>query len=106
MSDASPAHQASLAALGPGAFALAGELDHSNAAQLLLQGERAFAGLPRVEVDLAGVTQADSAGLALLIEWVAVSRSAGRELHFRAVPSQLLAIARLAGVEEILPIER
>lgn len=106
MSGAGLAHQVSLAARGAGAFALAGELDHTNAAQLLVQGERAFAGLPRVEVDLAGVTQADSAGLALLIEWVAVSRSAGRELHFRAVPSQLLAIARLAGVEEILPIER
>jgi phospholipid transport system transporter-binding protein len=106
LSGPGPAHQARLEALGLGAFALSGELDHTNAAQLLLQGERDFAGLPTVAIDLAGVTQADSAGLALLIEWVAVCRGAGRDLRFRSVPSQLIAIARLAGVEEILPIER
>jgi len=98
--------QARLEALGPGAFSLVGELDHTSAAQLLLQGERAFAGQPAVAVDLGGVTQSDSAGLALLIEWVAVSRGAGCDLRFRSVPSQLMAIARLAGVAEILPFER
>jgi phospholipid transport system transporter-binding protein len=54
-------------------------------------------------VDLSGVTHADSAGVALLIEWVAALRDTGREIRFSAIPGQVLAIARLSGVDEFLP---
>jgi phospholipid transport system transporter-binding protein len=53
-------------------------------------------------IDLAGVTASDSAGLALLIEWLSVAKSAGRSLRFENIPSQLQQLARLSEVEELL----
>ena len=88
---------------GDGRFALSGEVVFDNAATLLAEGLRVFGSGGAVEVDLGGVTHADSACVALLIEWVASLRDAGRELRFSATPEQVLAIARLGGVEEFLP---
>lgn len=96
--------QARLEPLGGGRYALSGELDLDNVAALLAEGERAFRGQAAVEVDLGGVTTSDSAGLALLLEWVAAVRSAGGQLHYRALPPQLAAIARLGGVADLLPV--
>jgi len=53
-------------------------------------------------IDLAGVTASDSAGLALLIDWLSVAKNAGRTLRFENVPSQLQQLARLSEVEELL----
>jgi phospholipid transport system transporter-binding protein len=53
-------------------------------------------------IDLAGVTASDSAGLALLIEWLSVAKGAGRALRFENIPSQLQQLARLSEVEELL----
>jgi phospholipid transport system transporter-binding protein len=94
---------ARLEARGEGRFALAGELGFENAAGLLAEGLAAFGGSGPIEVNLAGVTHADSAGVALLIEWTAVARGTGRELRFTSVPAQVLAIARLGGVDGFLP---
>jgi phospholipid transport system transporter-binding protein len=48
------------------------------------------------------VTASDSAGLALLIEWLSVAKSAGRALRFENIPSQLQQLARLSEVEELV----
>lgn len=49
--------------------------------------------------DLAGVGPADSAGLALLVEWQRTARRAGGRIHFRGTPPALRAIAGLCGVD-------
>lgn len=54
------------------------------------------------EVDLADVTDADSAGLALLIAWRAAKKTAGGGLQFNSVPERLLALARLTDAEALL----
>ncbi len=58
-----------------------------------------------LQFDLAGVGRADSAGLALLVEWLRSARDAGVDLVFQAVPAQLLAIARASGVDHLLPLQ-
>ena len=55
-----------------------------------------------IKVDLSGVTEADSAGLALLIEWVAWAREHHREMRFFDLPRQIRAIARICEVEDVL----
>lgn len=62
------------------------------------------AGAGPLAVDLSGVTHADSAGLALLMEWLRLARDAGRELEYRAITEQMLAIASAGGLLEILPL--
>lgn len=91
-----------LAPAGPGKFALSGEIGLGSAARLLAEGDAAFAPLQAVEVDLAGVTRADSAGLALLIEWVLAARAAGRQLQYYNVPSAVTSLAGIGDVAELL----
>ena len=53
-------------------------------------------------IDLSGVTSTDSAGLALLIDWLARARAANKTLHYVQPPEALLALARLSDVEPLL----
>jgi phospholipid transport system transporter-binding protein len=89
---------------GPGRYALSGEVGFATAGRLLDEGLVAFAGQASIEVDLAGMSSADSVGLALLIEWTRRARSDGRQISFRAVPARLIDIARISGVDDLLPI--
>ena len=50
-------------------------------------------------IDLASVTSADSAGLALLIEWIKQCKITGSTLTFKNIPQQLLTLAKLSGFE-------
>jgi phospholipid transport system transporter-binding protein len=53
-------------------------------------------------IDLSGVKDSDSSGLALLIEWLSVARAASRNLRYENIPTQLRQLARLSDVEELL----
>ncbi len=52
-----------------------------------------------ISIDLKKVKAVDSAGLALIIEWLKTAHSRGINLNFINVPKQLLALARLSGFE-------
>src|SRR5690606_8496964 len=54
------------------------------------------------EVDLADVSDADSAALALLFDWQRVARAAGHRLTVHNLPSGLASLASLYGVDELL----
>jgi phospholipid transport system transporter-binding protein len=53
--------------------------------------------------DLSEVGEIDSSALALLLAWLRESRRLGRELAFVNLPEGLSTIARLYGVDELLP---
>jgi phospholipid transport system transporter-binding protein len=55
-----------------------------------------------VDADLTAVTDADSAGLALLIAWSASRRAAGGQLHFTGTPARLVALAKLTDAGALL----
>jgi len=52
-----------------------------------------------VTIDLAKVANADSAGLALMVEWIKYARSQRMQIHFKDIPEQLLALAKLSGLD-------
>ena len=91
-----------LAPAGAGRFELHGELGFGDAARLLAEGERAFGSLQSVEVDLAGVTRVDSAGLAVLIEWSLAAADAGRRLGYRNPPPAVVSLAGISDVSELI----
>lgn len=93
---------ARLESRGGGHYAVHGGLVLETVVGLLAASEREFAREPAVEVDLAAVTDADSAGLALLLEWLRQSRGAGRQIAYRGIPERLSAMARIGGVHELL----
>ena len=91
-----------LAAAGDGRFELSGELGFDDAARLLAEGDSAFGSLQEAEVDLSGVGRADSAGLALLLEWSVAAAAAGRSLRYRNIPSAIASLAGISDVAELL----
>lgn len=58
-----------------------------------------------VTVDLKDVERADSAGLGLLVEWLHLARSKGRELKFVNVPEQVRSMIRVNGLNRALNID-
>ena len=88
--------------LGHGRFALSGELTFETAEKILRAAEGPFEEHTQLEVDLSGVTDSDSAGLALLLEWVTWANHSVREIRFAEIPEKIYAIARTTEVEQLL----
>jgi phospholipid transport system transporter-binding protein len=53
-------------------------------------------------VDLHDVTTTDSAGLALMIEWLKISKKNNSTLSFINIPLQLQALAKISGFDQNL----
>lgn len=93
---------ADLEDLGEGRFAVKSDLTFKFATSLLSQSKQQFPGHARIYVDMSGVRQSDSAGLALLLEWVSWARHYEREIVYENIPAQLLSIAEISEVTDIL----
>jgi len=87
---------------GPQRLAASGELDFATAAGALTAGLGLLDAEPRWTIDLGGITAGDSAGLAVLVEWLSAARARGVQLSYVGVPAQILAVARISGLEELL----
>jgi phospholipid transport system transporter-binding protein len=87
---------------GGGKFAILGDLSFQTAVAALEASKTLFAEHSVIEIDLAGVSRADSAGLALMLEWVNWARSTAREIRFRNIPEQIISIAQISEVEDML----
>lgn len=99
---AAPVPDAAFAA-ADGGYRLQAPLLFASVAQLRAQGLALIeAAAGELRVDLSGVSAADSAGLALLIDWLACARSAGKRLFYVKVPEALMALAKLSDVAALL----
>jgi len=90
--------------LGEGRFAVAGEMSFHTVAAILREATERFADHTMLEVDLGGVTRTDSAGLALLLEWITWANHTVREIHFRNIPEKITNIAQTSDVEDLLSL--
>ena len=89
---------------GDGRFALQGELNLATVGALLKESGRLFQRQPPSWIDLAGVSHCDSAGVALLVEWLRQARTDGRDLRFVNPPPQMLAIIKVTDLDPLLPL--
>ena len=88
------------------AYNVSGELTLATAKAVLSESTRLFDNAARLDIDLANVTRADSAGLALLVAWMLQARVGNKPIQFQHVPSQMLAIAKASGLDDILPVKQ
>jgi len=98
------ATNAALRKTGEGQFELSGDVGFKTASALLKNSIAQFAGERALRVDMAGVNNTDSAGLALVIEWTRQALAAGQDLKFTSVPAQLLSLADISDAKELLPL--
>ena len=79
-----------------------GVMHFTTVTALLHVGTEAIANGRAAVIDLSGVKDSDSSGLALLIEWLSIARAGSRSLRYENIPAQLHQLARLSDVEELL----
>jgi phospholipid transport system transporter-binding protein len=93
-----------IASVSPGRYAIRGALTFrtakraSESAAQTLEEPSATA----IEVDCGGVSESDSAGLAVLLNWMALAQRLGRGLRFANLPAEIHALARISDVDEIV----
>lgn len=88
--------------LGGGRFALRGSMTFETAADILRESEPLFGQHTLLAVDLSGVDDTDSAGLALLLEWITWANHTVREIRFEGMPEKIDAIAKTTEVDSLL----
>ena len=88
--------------LGQGRAAVSGTLSFATAGELLSLGRESIMSGEAHSIDLAGVNGTDSAGLALLIEWLSLAQCSGQALRYENIPNQLQQLATLSEVDELL----
>ncbi len=75
----------------------------SDAAALRVAGAAALT--PDIsEIDLAAITDADSAALAVLFSWLREARKLNANIRIANPPAGLLSLAALYGVDDFLPL--
>lgn len=80
-----------------------GELIFATARRARAQGLAVLRAAARnFTIDCAAIARADSAGLAVLLDWLAEARRAGRSLRYEQLPPELLGLARISAVDELL----
>lgn len=88
--------------IGGGNFAISGEMSFDTAEQILRASQKAFRQYENVRVDMSAVEKADSAGLALLLEWMTWAREGIVKIDFVEIPASVLAIAHAAELNDII----
>lgn len=81
---------------------VSGPMTMAGAATLLAEGEAVILANPPV-FDLAGVTEMDSSCLAVIFGWVRAARKAGKTVQLLNTPRNLLSLAEVYGVSDLLP---
>ena len=82
---------------------VSGAVTLGNVAGLLEEGRQHVAEGVKI-VDLGEVSEMDSALLALLLAWLREARASERSLSFANLPASLKTIARLYGVDALIPV--
>lgn len=77
----------------------------SGAAALLAEGEAAIAANTSA-FDLAAVNEMDSSGLAVVFGWTRAANAAGKSLRLLNLPQNLLSLAAVYGVADLLPQQK
>lgn len=73
------------------------------AADLLKRGIAAMTAADPV-FDLAAVTEVDSSGLAVVFGWLRAAQAQGKTIRIANPPQNLLSLAEVYGVAELLPL--
>ena len=90
---------------GDGQIAVRGELSKFTVPSLCKKAQEIIqSSTQNLMIDLAGVTRTDSAGLALLLEWMTLASQKELQIHFKNLPDQLRKIAEVSDLDSILPL--
>lgn len=82
---------------------VSGNMTLETATALLANGA-AERGQGALQIDLSGVADVDSSGLAVLFGWQRAALSRGQSMRILNPPPNLISLAEVYGVSELLPL--
>ena len=90
--------------LGGGRIQVRGALTFATARQARIAGTKLLGGAsgPAIEIDCGAVSSSDSAGLAVLLDWLVIAHRQGQALSLTNLPEPIRAVAEISDVEPIL----
>lgn len=88
-----------------GLLHVSGELTFATIKDILEPSQLLFGSITALDIDLTDVTRSDSAGLALLINWMRIAKTDNKKITFHNIPAQMLAIADASGLDKLLPVQ-
>lgn len=95
-------NQATLTSSGENQFAVSGNLNFATVSDLLRQSEKLFVSAASINIDLSSVIHVDSAGLALVLEWLRYGKHNHKVVRYQNLPAQLQSLAAISDVESML----
>lgn len=95
-------HKLEITEVSNGHFIVKGDLTFATLDKAALEHCKFLNSAKHVVIDLQHVGKTDSAGLALMIEWLKMSKKNGAELQLENIPLQLQSLAKLSGFEQYL----
>ena len=85
---------------GSGHFIIDGDLTFSTIDKQTVKSFAFLNAARHITIDLGRVVCTDSAGLALMIEWIKYTRHHRTQITFKNIPEQLLNLAKLSGFDK------
>ena len=92
--------QINIIAQGAGNFKIDGDLTFSTIDHKTIQSVGFLTAAKHITIDLGRVINTDSAGLALMIEWIKYTKQHRTQIVFKNIPDQLLNLAKLSGFDK------
>ncbi len=90
---------------GDGKFVVDGELSHTSVPELWELGRTDFGQDREVDIHLGAVTRCDSAGAAMIVDWIRSIEERGGRVRLHGVPAQMRAIFHVSDLDELLPFD-
>ena len=96
--------EARLEARDEGGYALTGRVTVDTVPVLLEESRDLFAAGEATSIDCAGIEQADSAAVALMLEWMRQAAAAEAEVVFAGLPERMRSIVAVSDLEDVIPV--
>lgn len=86
----------------PEALMVNGDLDFNNVMAVYEKALSKFADYKELVFDFTSVTSSDSAGLALIVEWIKQARRQNKMITFKHLSADILSLAKAAGLDQLV----
>lgn len=81
---------------------ISGDLTFSTTTKLLNESLPFLKNLSAITIDFSNVQSSNSAGLALIIEWLKWAKENKKTISFTAIPEGIAAVTKVCGLEKII----
>lgn len=86
---------------GAGCYTIDGDLTFAAMDKKTVSSFGFLSTAKQITLDFGKVGNADSAGLALMLEWIKHARTKRVQLRFINLPAQILSLAKLCGLDDM-----